>query len=211
MKRTLATTTAAAVAALAAAASAATPTLTLAAAPTVVAYGKTTTLTGQLTPPQANQNINIQAQTCGTTNFKKATTVKSAANGSYTATVTPTVQTTYKATLHSNSSSPVVVKVAPVLKLTRVAPRSFSVAVTAGQSLVGKSIVFQRYVRLRHRWVRVKNVALTTMTPGSPKPAIVTSASFRSKVRARTRVRALLLLAQAQPCYISAKSNSVRA
>jgi hypothetical protein len=49
------------------------------------------------------------------------------------------------------------------------------------------------------------------MTPGTPKPAVVTSASFRSKVRARTRVRAVLLLAQAQPCYVGAKSNVVRA
>src|ERR1051325_2941547 len=133
MKRTLATATAAAVAALAAAASAATPTLTLAAAPTLVTYGATTTLTGQLTPAQANQNITIQAQACGTTNFKKATTVKTAANGSYTAAFTPTAKTTYKATLHAASSSPVVVKVRPVVKLTRVASRSFSVAVTAGQ------------------------------------------------------------------------------
>jgi hypothetical protein len=211
MKRTLAALAAIAVAALAAAAAAAPSTLTLAAAPTVVVYGQTTTLSGQLTPAQANQNITIQAQTCGSTNFKKATTVKTNSTGAYTATVTPTAQTTYKATEHGETSNLVVVKVRPAVKLTRVASRSFSVGITAGQSLVGKSIVFQRYARLRHRWVRVKNVTLTTATPGSPRPTVVTSAAFRARVARRARVRAVLTLAQAQPCYVSAKSNVVRA
>ena len=210
MKRILATAGAVAVAALAAAAAAAAPTLTLTAAPTLVVYGKTTTLSGQLTPPQANQNITIEAQACGTTNFKKVTNVRTTANGSYTTTATPTGQTTYRATEHGATSNTVVVKVQPVLKLTRVAYRSFSVGVTAGQSLVGKSVVFQRFARLRHRWVRVKIVKLTTMAPGSPRPTVVTSVSFRAKVARRARVRAVLTLAQAQPCYVSAKSNVVR-
>ena len=111
MKRILATTGAVAVAALAAAAAAAAPTLTLTAAPTLVVYGKTTTLSGQLTPPQANQNITIEAQACGTTNFKKVTNVRTAANGSYTTTATPTGQTTYRATEHGATSNTVVVKV----------------------------------------------------------------------------------------------------
>jgi hypothetical protein len=210
MKRTLALAVFVA-AAVAAVATAATSTLTLTANPTTVTYGKTTVLTGQLTPAQANQNIAIQAAICPTnTTFKRSTAVKTASTGAFTATVTPTAMTTYKATLHQTESPAVVVKVKPVVALKRVARGSYSVSVTAAASLVGKSLTIQRYSTLRHRWLRVKKVALTTMTNGT-KPTVITSATFKSKLKRRTRVRALLPLAQAQPCYVGATSNTVRA
>jgi hypothetical protein len=209
MKRTIAAAALAA-GALAAGALAATQTLTLTATPTTVVYGKTTTLSGQLTPAQQNQNITVQAEACGTTTFKRAANVKTTSTGAFTTTVTPTELTTYKATLKQTESPTVVIKVKPVVQLKRVARRSYSVAVTAGASLVGKSVTFQRYSTLRHKWLRVKNVALTKMIAGT-KPTVVSSAAFKSKVKAKTRVRALLPLAQAQPCYISATSNTVRA
>jgi hypothetical protein len=209
MKRTL-VVLAVCAATIAATAAAATETLTLTASPTTVTYGKTTTLSGQLTPAQANQNVTIEAQQCGTAAFKKITNVKTNATGVYTTTVMPAMGTTYRATLRSAQSPTVLVKVRPLVKLTRQARRSFTASVTAGSTLVGKSLVFQRFSTLRHKWVRVKNVTLTTAVNGT-KPTVVSSVSFHSKVRARTRVRVLLTLAQAQPCYVSAHSNTVRA
>lgn len=210
MKRML-VAAALAAATVAAVATAATSTLTLTANPTTVTYGKMTVLTGQLAPAQANQNIAIEAAICpANTTFKRSTSVKTTSTGTFTATVTPTAMTTYKATLHQTESPAIVVKVRPVVALKRLARGSYSVTVTTGASLVGKSVTIQRYSTLRHRWLRVKNVALTKMTNGT-KPTVMSSATFKAKLKARTRVRALLPLAQAQPCYVSAKSNTVRA
>jgi ubiquitin len=209
MKRTLAGVAILA-AAVAAGATAAASTLTLSANPTTVAYGKPTTVSGQLTPAKAGQNVSIQAEDCGTTTFKKAVNVKTTSTGAYTASVTPTTMTTYKATLHTTESPMVVVKVKPVVQLARKAPKSFSVSVSAAASLVGKAVTIQRYSKLRHKWLRVKKVALATMANGT-KPTIVSSAAFTSKVKSKTRLRAILPLAQSQPCYLGATSNTVRA
>jgi hypothetical protein len=83
--------------------------------------------------------------------------------------------------------------------------------VTAGQALTGKVVSFQRYAKLRKRWVQVKRVTLGAATPGPAKPTMVTAASFKAKVALGTRVRALISKLQAAPCYVTATSNTVRA
>jgi hypothetical protein len=212
MKRTLAAIAVTATGILAAAAGATTQdTLSLTANPTVVVYGKTTVVSGTLSPAKANQNITIQGQECGRSNYAKVTTTKTSSTGAFTATVTPTVNTSYQARLKATLSSAVAVKVKPVVQLVRVARGSFTAKVTAGQSLTGKIVTFQRYSKLKKRWVRVKKVTLTTATAGTPKPTTISSATFRAKVARRARVRLLLSTAQASPCYIGATSNVVRA
>jgi len=197
-------------AALAAAATAAAVTLTLTATPPTVAYGKAVTLSGVLSTHKANQQVKIIATECGTTSAKTAATVKTNATGAYTTSVTPTVGTTYQASQKSIKSPTVAVTVAPVLKLVRVSRGSYSVTVTAALNLKGKAILFQRYSKIRKRWVQAKRVLLTTSTPGT-KPTIVTSVSFTAKVAKGARVRATISKTQAAPCYIAATSNSVRA
>jgi hypothetical protein len=202
----------AAVGGLAATAGAATQaTLSIAANPTVVVYGKTSIVSGTLSPAKANQNIIVQAQECGKPNYAKVSTVKTNSSGAYTATVTPTVATNYQAKQKGLLSSAVAVKVQPVVQLTRVARGSFTAKVTAGQSLTTKKLLFQRYSKLKRRWLLVKKVTLTTATAGTPKPTTITSASFKSKVARRVRVRVVFSTAQAAPCYIGAFSNVVRA
>jgi hypothetical protein len=211
MRRLIAITITA-VGALAATAGAATQdTLSLSANPSLVVYGKTTVLSGTLAPAKANQNITVQGQVCGKPNYAKVATAKTTSTGAFSSTVTPTVATNYQAKLKATLSSVVAVKVQPVVQLTRVARGSFTVKVTAGESLTGKIVTFQRYSKLKKRWVRVKRVTLTTATAGTPKPTMVTSASFKAKLARRTRVRALLTTAQASPCYVGATSNVVRA
>jgi hypothetical protein len=199
-------------AALTAAATAATlaTTLTLTATPTTVAYGKAVALSGVLSTHKANQNVKVAATECGQNTSKTLGTVKTNATGAYTMSATPTVNTTYQATQKTTKSPAVAVTVAPLLKLVRVKRGSYTVSVTSALDLKGKAILFQRYSRLKKRWVQVKRVLLTTTTPGT-KPTIVTSVSFNAKAPKRARVRAALSKAQAAPCYIAAKSNSVRA
>jgi hypothetical protein len=197
--------------AVAAAALAAPPvTVTLTATPTVVAYGKPVTLSGQVSTKKANQQVVIQGTACGSTNATKAATVKTTTNGNYTTKVTPALGTTYRANFKNGTSQPVVVSVKPVLELKRPARGSFTANVTAGQALTGKFVLFQRYRRLTKRWVQVKRLALKTSVAGT-KPTVVSSVSFKSKLRKGTRVRVMISKAQAGPCYVTAASKSIRA
>jgi len=199
-------------AALAAAATAAAPvTLTLASSASVVAYGKPVTLTGALSTKRANQPVSISALQCGTTTSKKVATTKTVINGAYKVSVTPTVGTTYQAAQRKVKSNTVAVAVSPVLKLVRVKRGSYTASVTAGLDLKGKAILFQRYSRLKKRWLQVKRVVLTASAAGTPKPTVVSSVSFTGKAPKRARVRVALSKAQAAPCYVKATSNTVRA
>ena len=209
MKTLAAILTGTALAGAAAAATLAT-TLTLTAAPTSVAYGKPVTLNGVLSTHKANQNVKVDATECGSTTSKTVGTVKTNATGAYTMAVTPTVNTTYQATQKNTKSPTVAVTVAPAVKLVRVKRGSYTVSVTSARDLKGKAVLFQRYSRLKKRWVQVKRVLLTTTTAGT-KPTMVSSAGFNAKAPKRARVRAVLSKAQAAPCYVAAISNSLRA
>jgi hypothetical protein len=196
-------------AALAAAAAAAT-TITLSSSAPVVGYGKAVTLSGQISTQKANQGIAIQATECGSTRAMRAANVKTAANGSFSVSVTPTVKTVYQATSKQVKSATVTVSVRPVLRLSR-ASGTYTVKVTAGQALTGKFVLFQRYARLKKRWVQVKRLALGPAVAGPSKPTMITSVSFKAKVKRGTRVRAMISNAQAAPCYVTATSNAFRA
>jgi hypothetical protein len=198
-------------AALAAAATAAAPTLTLAASAPSVVYGKPVTLSGVLSSQKTNQQITLQAQECGKTTFARAGNVKTTTGGKFSLAQTPTVNTVYQAKWKSTTSSKVTVSVKPVLQLIKVARGSYTAKVTAGMDLKGKAVSFQRYSRLKKRWVQVKRVVLTTSTAGPSKPTMIASASFKAKVARRTRIRVSIGKAQAAPCYITAASKSIRA
>jgi hypothetical protein len=185
-------------------------TLTLTATPTTVAYGKSVALNGVLSTHRANQNVKVNATECGQNASKTVATVKTNATGAYTLAVIPTINTTYQATQKTTKSPTVAVSVSPVVKLVRVKRGSYTVSVTSAMDLKGKAILFQRYSKLRKRWVQVKRVLLTTTTPGT-KPTMVSAVGFNAKVAKGVRVRAALSKAQAAPCYVAAASNSLRA
>jgi hypothetical protein len=185
-------------------------TLTLTATPTTITYGKAVALNGVLSTHKANQNVKVDATECGQNGSKTIGTAKTNSTGAYTMSVTPIVNTSYQATQKTTKSPAVAVTVAPALKLVRVKRGSYTVSVTSALDLKGKAVLFQRYSKKRKRWVQVKRVLLATTTPGT-KPTMVSSAAFTAKVAKGIRVRAAITKAQAAPCYVPAKSNSVRA
>jgi hypothetical protein len=210
MKRTaLVATILAAV--LAGAAVAATPTLTLTASATVVNYGSPVTLSGVLAPAKANQTVTVGGDTCGSTHALKVASPKTTATGAYSAAVTPSAGTTYQASFKNAKSAALAIAVRPALALTKGASHSWTAKVTAGQSLTGKAVLFQRYAKLRKRWVQVKRVVLGAATAGPKPPTMITSATFTSTLARGTRVRLLISGAQAAPCYVRATSATLRA
>jgi plastocyanin len=187
-------------------------TLTLTAAPKVVLYGRSATLTGQLASGQANQKVDIFTQECGASALTKLTTVTTAAGGAYTLSVQPRRNTTYQARFRSSSSSQVLEKVRPKVTLRKLAPRKFRVTVLAAESYAGKFVLFQRYRVVKRRWVTIRSVVLragsSLTTPINP--TTVSTATFRAKIRVRLRVRAYLTQAQAGSCYAASASTTIR-
>ena len=187
-------------------AAAAPPTVTLKATPTTVTYGAATTLSGVLSTGRAGQSIDILAQECGQTAFKRVATATTT-GGNFSVAVKPPLNTNYEAKQKGATSPTAGVKVSPLLAVKKVKLGKFTVTVTAAQSFVGKFVVFQR---LRNsKWVSLKHVTLRSVVAGT-NGAQVSSATFRIKLPARLRVRAVLPLAQAGSCYVAAKSKAIR-
>lgn len=196
-------------AAVAAPAAAAPVTVTLQASPTTTTFGGAVTLSGQVSSGAAGQAVTVEAQDCGTSAFKKLATATTASGGTYTTSAKPTMNTTYRARLKNQTSQPVLVKVRPQLKLVRVAAGKFTAKVGAAQSFQGKYVAFQRYASATRKWVTLKKVTLTKVNQGGT--TIVSYATFRVKVKARTKVRISMPLSQAGTCYAPGNSGSIRA
>jgi hypothetical protein len=191
----------------AAPAAAAPPTITLKAVPLTVAYGGSTTLSGVLSTARSGQSIDLQGQECGQGAFKTVATVSTTTGGAFSAAVKPTMNTVYQAKQKGATSSAVTVKVSPLVAVKKVSLGKFKVTVTAAQSFVGKYVAFQRLRRTK--WVTLKKVTLASVAT-TTAPTQVSTATFRIKLPARLRVRAILPLTQAGTCYLPAKSKAVR-
>jgi len=184
--------------------------------PRVLTYGAPTTITGTLSTGQANQKVDILAQRCSENAPKSIATVTTGAGGAFTYQTPPTINTSYQARFGTGATavtSPLTaVSSRPLVNLRRNAPHRFTVQVTAGESFVGKAVVFQRWIQKTHRWQRVKTVVLRSRHAVSTPLAgsTVSSVTFGVRLKSRLRVRAVLTSAQAGPCYIAASSASIR-
>jgi hypothetical protein len=186
--------------------------LSLTAAPQLVLYGGQSTLSGRLASGEANQKVDIFAQDCGSASLSKLTTVTTTTDGAYTFAVQPRKNTTYESRSRSLKSAQLLVKVRPKVTLRKLAPRRFRVTVLAAESYAGRFVLFQRYSSAQRRWVRVRAVALaaggTLTTPINP--TTVSKAVFRSRIKARLRVRAFLTQTQAGTCAAASASATIR-
>jgi plastocyanin len=191
-------------------------TLSTSASPRVLEYGGTTTVSGTLSTGLANQKVDILAQACGENAAKVVQTVTTTTGGAFTYQVKPTLNTSYQARFGGGASAVtsalVPVSSRAIVSLRRNALHRFTTQVTASQSFVGKAVLFQRWVQRKHKWSTVKTVflgsrhAASTPLPGSTVSAV----TFGARIVKGLKVRALLPPAQAGPCYIAAKSATIR-
>jgi plastocyanin len=187
--------------------------LTLQASPASVVYGGKSTLSGTLATGQANQKVTIQARSCGETSFKAIGTATTTTGGAFSFVVQPAKNTTYLAKEKSTTSSTAPsVTVRPRIALRKLATRKYRVTLLAADSFAGKYVVFQRYNGTLRRWVAVKRVVLRAgATLTAPlNPTVSSTATFRARIKARLRIRAVLPGAQASPCYVTSRSNVTR-
>jgi plastocyanin len=190
--------------------------VSVAAGPRVLDYGAATTISGTLSTGQANQKIDILAQPCGETAPKVVDTVTTIAGGAFTVRTKPTLNTSYQVRFgggaNAATSALVPVSTRAIVTLRRNALHRFTVQVTAAQSFVGKAVSFQRWVQRKHRWSNFKTVFLGSRHAASTPLAgsTVSAVTFGARIPKGLKVRALLSSGQAGPCYIAAKSATVR-
>jgi plastocyanin len=192
-------------------------TVSMSANPRVMNYGNTTTLSGSISTGQTSQPVEILSQPCGESAAKVIGNATTTTGGSFSfqhqSTLTTTYQVRFKpATGPSVTSASIPVSVRPIVLLKRTRLHSFSTQVVAAQSFVGKAVLFQRWVVARHRWTTVKTVFLGTRVSGTSPLAgsTVSKSAFKAGLRAGLRVRAVLPAGQATPCYLAAKSATIR-
>jgi len=177
--------------------------------PKSVVYGHKSTLTGTLASKQSGQSVQIQGTECGTTTSKLLSTVTTTTGGKFTYPAAPLKKTAYTAKVKNSTSPAATADVQPHLQLKKTSKHHYTVSVFAADTFAGKLATFQRYGSTTKRWVKVKRVLLKPNTSGAA-PTVITSARFRSSIRAKLRVRVTLGSKQVGPCYAAGHSNTIR-
>jgi plastocyanin len=188
-------------------------TATLAADTSSVVYGVgSVTLHGQLSSKASGQTVTLNEEATGESTAKALTTDQTDATGSYTFTVSPTIETTYSASWRSASakatSDPVTIHVNPRVGLGRVAHRAhtkwftYRAKATSDISYAAHYVYFQRYASSIGDWISLKRVYLGSTS----------AATFRIKLTLpRSQVRVVLPASQAGTGYDSGLSRTVLA
>jgi plastocyanin len=182
--------------------------VSLSAKPLVLVYGGRTTLSGAVSTAQPNEKVAVQAQACGESAAKTLSTATTTTAGAWSYVAQPLRTTTYTARWKNVASSSVVVKVRPRVRLGKVAPRRYTVRVTAAESMAGKVVSFQRYIASLGRWSTVKRVVLVA-GPSAVAPNVNSSRTFTARVKARLKVRGVITQAQVGSCYQPGYSNVI--
>jgi plastocyanin len=181
--------------------------LTLAASPLSVVYGGHVTLAGTLSTHQAGVSLDVLGLQCGSSTARKLGTVQTTTNGAYSFVAQPLMmKTTYTVTAKRTTSPSANGGVRPKLSLRKVAAHRYSLRISAATSFAGRYAAFQRFNG--SHWVAVKMVRLHANLTGVT-PTVITTASFRSTLRARVHVRALLGQVQVGSCYLPGISNTI--
>jgi plastocyanin len=185
------------------------PAASIAVTPKTLVYGHKASLTGTLASQQAGQSLQLLAQQCGAATSSPLATVTTTTGGVYSYQAKPLMQTGYTVKFKNSTSGAATVQVQPGLKLSKVGRHRYALRVLAAQSFAGKQATFQRYRSTLKRWVKVKRVLLKANTTGVA-PTVISSAKFRSSLRAKVKVRVVLAQAQVGTCYLAGRSNTIR-
>jgi len=181
--------------------------ITLNASASVVNYGGSVTLTGNVPGSNGGDTVTILARPGIARSAQALATTTTDSTGNFSKTVTPRMKTVYTARALGAESQAVSVNVRPLLKIRHIVGHKLFVQLTSAKSFVGRYVNAQ--VFLHSRWQTVKRVFLTRRSFGT-SPTIFSTASFRVSVRHGLKLRAFLTLSQAGASYTSATSNTIR-
>jgi len=132
--------------------------VSLNAASHAVVYGGATSLTGSVSSRQSSESVVLTAQQFGSTTASRANVATTTTGGAFSFSVTPTIQTTYRAEWRSATSPAVTVFVRPRLGFGR-SGRIFTAKATSDISYQGHFVFVQRR-KAFGSWRTVKKVFL---------------------------------------------------
>jgi plastocyanin len=174
------------------------PGVSLASDLNTVVFRSGTTVTGAITSSTAGQQVTLSAEEYGkTTASAQVKSTGTAADGTFSFTVAPTIQTTYIAHWGNAQSTPVTVNVAPLVGFGR-SGSLYKVRVRSDISYRGHFVWVQRHNAFG--WRAVKRVVI-----GSNGRA-----SFHLKLRrGRSALRVFLPAGQAGAGYVASHSRQL--
>jgi len=183
-------------------------TVSIAAAPTTVTFGRGTVLSGRVSSGRAGEKVTISAKRCRDNAYKKLVDVTTTTDGAWSLTTKPLDHTIYRAQL-GPSTSDAAVRARPRISLAKIAAHKFRVRVFAAESFAGKAVVFQRWNATRRVWVRVKSVTLVDTGLGVD-PTVISGSDFRSGIARGKRIRISMSPFVAGLCYAANVSGTIR-
>jgi plastocyanin len=136
------------------------PTLTLAASSQYIVAGDKVTLSGVVSNHKGGEQVTIYYQPYPQPNLIERATVLTAADGSYSFIVGPTILTNYQATWKGAYATPTTVQVQPKLTLGR--NNGWIIHAAAGRSFAGRTVQLQRLNTATGQWVTLKKVNLNS-------------------------------------------------
>ena len=184
-------------------------TASFAVTPNPVPFGRKVALAGTLASKLSGQSLQVLALQCGATKATSLANVTTTAGGAFTYQAQPLKATAYTVKSKNGTSPSATATVLPRLRLGKVARHKYSLHISAGDSFAGKYATFQRYRSSTKRWVKVRRVLLRANATGVA-PTVITSAAFRSGLKAGVRVRVTLGQKQVGSCYLAGRSNTIR-
>jgi len=183
-------------------------TVSIAAAPKTVTFGRGTVLSGRVSSGRAGEKVTISAKRCRDNAYKKLVDVTTTTDGAWSLTTKPLDHTIYRAQL-GPSTSDAAVHARPRISLAKIAAHKFRVRVFAAESFAGKAVVFQRWNATRRVWVRVKSVTLVDTGLGVD-PTVISGSDFRSGIARGKRIRISMSPFVAGLCYAANVSGTIR-
>lgn len=180
-------------------------TVTLTASKPAVIFGGDVELSGSISSRQSGQTVTLLVQPMG--DQVTRVQVTTGAEGVWRYAASPRIQTAYTAKFRNASSAAVTINVRPRITLRKTGTTRYSVTVAAARSLAGKTAYVARWSASKARWILVRRFVLVQ----SRTSATSAVATVRFSVARRTKLRAFMSAAQAQPGYTSGYSNIAQA
>lgn len=183
--------------------------VTIFARPVVVAWAQPATVFGAAAGAGPQDVVLVQVRECGSSAFRTYAEAHVNAGGGWSMPVGTSVTSTFRAVWRRNQSPPVTIRQGASISLARSRSGGpFVVSAISKRSLWRRQVEIQR--RSGSAWRTMRKVRLTD----SVKSTGLVSASearFRLAVPTGTVLRAVLPLAEANPCYVRSVSKVVRA
>ena len=170
------------------------------------------TLFGSVDSRRAGESVTIQAKDCGLSSFRVVGGATTVEGGGWSTPFYPRISTQLRATWRDETSRPIDVRVPVSVRIYKRGNGRLGVAAWGAKSFWGKRVRIERLDRLG-RWRFARTLTLTQGLPPGGSPGVGTSgsfASFKPRLPKGTRVRAVMPVAQARPCYAAGVSEVVR-